>query len=158
VGQQGEALTAMVHSSLEEARRRDDIYRSSWHYRWGKRLGVAKYQRAAFKQRARRIITGRGARMMWQRAHRGWCDEDIWGLDCYIARVLEGSLHHLAETTHGWPGEESAWPEFEQWQEYVHDLARRMGDWDKDSCSGDAFKTTRQAMFEWAEHYGHWWD
>lgn len=40
----------------------------------------------------------------WHRARYGWAPRDTWNLDHYLARVMAGSLRHLAETTHGAPG------------------------------------------------------
>ena len=45
----------------------------------------------------------RQIRNRWIRGRQGWCPEDVWSLDVYLARVLAGSLAHLANTTHGTP-------------------------------------------------------
>ncbi len=45
----------------------------------------------------------RRLRVFWQRGRRGWADEDVWGLDSYLARVIAESTAHLAEIAHGCP-------------------------------------------------------
>lgn len=39
----------------------------------------------------------------WHRARYGWAPRDTWSLDCYLNRVLAGSLAHLAEHSNGAP-------------------------------------------------------
>ena len=39
----------------------------------------------------------------WHRARYGWAPRDTWGLDDYLAGVLGGSLHHLADHHCGTP-------------------------------------------------------
>jgi len=39
----------------------------------------------------------------WQRAYRGWCDEDVWGFDWYLSKVIVEGLKKLKETKHGTP-------------------------------------------------------
>jgi hypothetical protein len=130
----------------------------TWQYRLKRKLGLVGYQRYTAHRKLKRIFSGWGFKMMSQRVRKGYCTEDVWSLDCHIAEVLSGALHELADISHGWPGEESPWPTFEQWQAYVHDVADRMGAWGKDFCDDNAFKKTQQAMREFAEHFGMWWD
>ena len=40
----------------------------------------------------------------WHRARHGWADRDTWELDVHLARVMGGSLAHLAECSNGSPG------------------------------------------------------
>jgi hypothetical protein len=143
---------------LEELKAERQRRERTWQYRLQKKLGLAPYQRHAMWRRLRRICSGWEFKMMSQRVRKGWCTEDVWSLDCHIAEVLSGALHELADISHGWPGEVSPWPTFEQWQAYVHGVADRMGAWGKNFCDEDTFKTTQQAMREFAEHFGMWWD
>lgn len=39
----------------------------------------------------------------WQRAYRGWCDEDVWGFDWYLSKVIIEGLKRLKVTKHGTP-------------------------------------------------------
>lgn len=52
------------------------------------------------------------------RGRHGWAPRDCWELDGYLARVMGESLHHLAETEHGWPGWENQ--DFEDWVAELH--------------------------------------
>jgi len=37
------------------------------------------------------------------RGKNGWCPEDTWNLDCYLAKVISETTAYLAKTTHGAP-------------------------------------------------------
>lgn len=39
----------------------------------------------------------------YQRAYRGWSDEDCWGFSSYISDVIIGGLKWLKENKHGYP-------------------------------------------------------
>jgi len=52
----------------------------------------------------------------YQRLTRGWDDTATYSLDTHLAGVLGAQLIHLAETTHGWPGEETMWETPEKWE------------------------------------------
>ena len=47
-----------------------------------------------------------------QRARRGYSDEDIWGFQDYLARVIAGGIGQLRNRTRGHPGTISA----EEWE------------------------------------------
>ena len=64
-----------------------------------------------------------------QRAVRGWDDTATWGLDTHLCRTLADQLDHLADTTHGWPGDDPAYPEFSDWQADLHKNASRLRGW-----------------------------
>ena len=51
----------------------------------------------------------------WQRGKRGWAINDTWGLDHYLADVIIGSVTHLRNNLHGYPGDDKA-PTIEAWQ------------------------------------------
>lgn len=51
----------------------------------------------------------------YQKARRGWSDDELWSLDRSLARRLGAQLTALASTTHGWPQSEK-YPTFEDWQ------------------------------------------
>ena len=61
----------------------------------------------------------------YQRIARGWADLDTWDLDASLAEYLHGTLHHLADTTHGWP-QGPDFPEFEDWQKALHQTAETL--------------------------------
>lgn len=89
----------------------------------------------------------------WQRGRRGWADEDVWSFDDYITRVMAEGIAHLADTDHGWPGENSKWPTHEEWVAYLRDLSGRLRRWDADSDD-----VTAPAVHEVADILGHLWD
>jgi hypothetical protein len=91
-----------------------------------------------------------------QRGRRGWADRDTYDLDRYLSSVIAGSLRHLADISHGWPGESSEWPTFEQWLTQLRDLADtfdRFCQWEdipadeRESTIDVAFATLRKAWW-----------
>ena len=48
----------------------------------------------------------------WQRGRRGWCYEDVWSVDAWLARTLPPMLDQLRKENHGWPGEPMT---FDEW-------------------------------------------
>ena len=49
-----------------------------------------------------------------QLVRRGWADTDTWGLDHTLCLRLGAQLLHLADTAHGWPGDDE-FPTYEDW-------------------------------------------
>jgi len=39
----------------------------------------------------------------WQRITRGYCDCDLWDLDCYVSELIESMLYDFADKTQGYP-------------------------------------------------------
>jgi hypothetical protein len=39
----------------------------------------------------------------YQRGRRGWADEDVWGFDNYLAKIIAEGLEELAKISHGIP-------------------------------------------------------
>ena len=54
----------------------------------------------------------RPIKRFWQRGRRGWCYEDVWNVDNWLARTLPDMLDRLRKQNHGWPGEPMT---FEEW-------------------------------------------
>jgi len=54
----------------------------------------------------------------YQRAYRGWADEDVWCLDFYLAKVIKDSIKKLQKDTNGYPGNLTA----EQWNSILEDI------------------------------------
>lgn len=93
-----------------------------------------------------------------QRIRRGWADTDTWSLDDYITRITGEALLHLRDRGHGYPGVEP-WDTPEKWQAYLTDLSSRLLTWnDETFYDDDAYRTTRQAMIEFAQNLGYFWD
>jgi hypothetical protein len=91
------------------------------------------------------------------RGRHGWAPRDTWGLDGYLARVIGESVNHLADHTHGWPGDGSRWPLFEDWQKELHKnandlLAYADGLYDVDPLDPEP------ALNRLASFWGHLWD
>jgi hypothetical protein len=63
-----------------------------------------------------------------KRGKRGWADNDVWGLDSYLARVISESLIHLSKTSHGWPAQDK-FPTPESWTKYLEELSRAFKDY-----------------------------
>jgi len=63
----------------------------------------------------------RSLKWCYQRAIKGYCDKDIWGLDSSICDYLYGTLKQLSKNCHGWP--DSKFETYEEWQEYLSETA-----------------------------------
>lgn len=120
-----------------------------WRYRWPYALEVA-YGR--FHNRRPRPIFR--ARMMWQRARRGWSIEDSWSFDYYMADVIAGGVRSIRERGISHPGELTP----ERWDEILLEIEQGMAaarriqlgedtDWNKDLAQ------FRKAM----DHLKEWW-
>lgn len=64
----------------------------------------------------------------WHRARYGWAPRDTWNLNNYLNRVFAGSLHYLADHSHGCPAayvDESAKDhECDKWEAELRRWAR----------------------------------
>ena len=61
---------------------------------------------------------GRNIKWAYQRITRGWCDKDVWNLDCWFLDVVVPMLKHLKETKHGYP----AYMTEEQWNHILDEM------------------------------------
>jgi len=71
---------------------------------------------------------------LYQRATRTWDDRELWSLDRALTKRLGEQLINLADTAHGWPGEENGYPSVEDWNSvlYTHGKALRNYSLNKD--------------------------
>lgn len=67
-------------------------------------------------------LFGRQFKWAYQRIVRGYCDYDVWDLDTYYLDLFYETLNHLADTTHGYPGNKE-FPTPEAWDKYLRDMA-----------------------------------
>lgn len=73
----------------------------------------------------------RRLRWKWQRMCRGWSDRDTWSLDSYLAQIISGSVTHLRDHGHSYPGEEQGADE-QQWHDILTRIAEPLSmDWDR---------------------------
>lgn len=97
------------------------------------------------------------------RGRRGWAPSDTWNLDGYFSRVMGEALARFAESTHGWPGEESEWPKFEDWQAEIRTQSKALlayaneefnwnGGWQERA------EANAKAIARLSEYWGHLWD
>lgn len=54
----------------------------------------------------------------WQRAYRGWADEDTWNLDGYLASVIKESVTFLKSHHYGYPTDLSE----KEWDDILSDI------------------------------------
>lgn len=99
----------------------------------------------------------------WQRLTRGWDDRSLWSLDWYLCRTLGAQLTELANTTHGWPGNEE-FPEFTDWTNALRHhgaVLTAAADYDilDDEQDEEALRANAQESLRWvAEHLHDLWD
>jgi len=66
----------------------------------------------------------RNIKYAWQRATKGYCDQDVWNLDNYLICLTRDSINHLAHNSWGYPGDDT--PEgktFENWKNYLEKIS-----------------------------------
>jgi len=112
----------------------------------------------------------------WQRVSRGWDDSATWSLDVHLARLLSEQLNHLADTTHGWPGEpDGDFPHFEDWQFALRENALKLrvyadgkfsvpdaglasSESDLNAVLEEQYSAAQEAMRWVADNFGSLWD
>ena len=63
------------------------------------------------------------SRMMWQRARRGWSEEDSWGLHYYLMHVISGSVQFMRNMPpHGHPNGVT----YEEWSQILDEIVSGM--------------------------------
>lgn len=100
------------------------------------------------------------ARMMWQRAHRGFSDEDCWGLNNHLARVTVGGIKNLREWANGYPAELGS---NEAWDAILAQIQEGFEVWlEHDGWFGTNDQEAEKKFKEAIALYGHWfgalWD
>ncbi len=72
-------------------------------------------------------------RIFIQRGKRGYANSDVWGLDCYLSKVISKSVQHLKENLNGMPNglTEGQWIDILNKIVYTFEIA-------KDITNGDA--------------------
>ena len=99
------------------------------------------------------------ARMMWQRARRGYSTEDCWSLDHHLARVTVAGVARLREWAHGYPqevGSIEAWDAIlAQIQDGFQAFLDTDGWW---NTGGDEEQRFKAGMALYAKWFGALWD
>lgn len=91
-------------------------------------------------------------RMKWQRAQRGWSDEDVWGLNFYLTEVIAGSVREMRRISHGYPNGITA----EEWDQILNEIAEGMdaalvmlNDWDWPEGGEEKFNRAMAHLTKW---------
>ena len=76
----------------------------------------------------------RGGMYAYQRAARGWSEDDTWDLGTRLCTTLAAQLNHLADTAWGWPGGEdyaggNDYAEPEDWTAALRQAATGLEGW-----------------------------
>jgi hypothetical protein len=54
----------------------------------------------------------------WQRAYRGWADDDTWNLDGYLSKIIRDSVKGLRNTNDSYPAD----MKFEEWEAILDNI------------------------------------
>lgn len=66
----------------------------------------------------------RNIKYAWQRATKGYCDQDLWSLDWYYANMFSASLKEMAESSYGYPCEfENEENGMEKWKAILNEMS-----------------------------------
>jgi hypothetical protein len=97
----------------------------------------------------------REPRYGWQRARRGYSEQDVWGLFWHLSRVIAGSTRELRDTGHGHPNGTTP----EEWDEILTAIADGFEAATKDHDMTEAdHEALRKAQLLFAKHYLDLWD
>lgn len=125
-----------------------------WHYKM--KLTFSRWWRYGWLYQLRPSTNWRRAKYFIQRGRRGWSIPDTWSLDDYLAGVIGPSLRHLAHATHGWPGEGSRWKTYEDWRDYLVEIAdafddyKRHWEWEMEGYDSKMSDEAKRAHFKWS--------
>lgn len=145
------------HTSFSELR--NMAYRR-W-YQFGWRSPVVLYKRARFRHWPFRL------RMAWQRARRGYSDEQLWGLNFTVAKLTVLACCMMRENAHSYPTEFSEEPVgdgrgWEAWEEILLKIEAGFQAWlDEDGYverNPEQEAKFKEAMELYGEWFGGLWD
>ena len=144
------AMTNPVYAEIQ-ARRETGSGSSLWGMNAERHLGQAEYDtQESIRDRltpdplwwplVRRVRARpvrdvvRGGMYAYQRAVRGWSDDDTWDLGTRLCTTLAAQLNHLADTARGWPGGEefaggNDYAEPEDWTAALRQAATGLEGW-----------------------------
>ena len=99
------------------------------------------------------------------RGKNGWCPEDTWNLDWYLARVISETTKYLAKTTHGFPPELT----FKRWKRVLKTISEginapyrldesvnNMGKYNEQSKI--AYEKQKKALELFVKYFNFLWD
>jgi len=99
-------------------------------------------------------------KMPFQRAVRGYCDYDLWNINCWFLDTMSKMLLRLSKEAVSYPGR-GKYIEFEPWakdlEKYGH-MAKRLYDVDYDLRTDD-YKNDLEEFLSWfKEYFKELWD
>lgn len=83
-----------------------------------------------------------------QRSERGYCDADIWDMDCWFLDVIPTMLRQLADDDLGFP--EPTFSTHEEWKDWLISLAEQF-----ESCATEAVED--QNPYDWEHNSDEYW-
>ena len=100
----------------------------------------------------------REAKWKWQRAQRGWSDQDSWGIYAYLGGIIPEMVRHMRSYTGGHPGRLK---NMKQWYKILDDMAygfEQQAKWDADYVSMVGWKKNGKEYYdfkdkEWCKAY-----
>ena len=87
----------------------------------------------------------------------GWCPEDTWSLDEYLARVISEATGYLAKTVHGFPPELT----FKRWKEILKQISKDIiikDDYKTEKEQLKAYEKRKEALKLFVTYFNNLWD
>lgn len=110
----------------------------------------------------------RAVKRFYQRGKRGWADEDLWNFDAYLASVISGGLHGLADIAHGFPSDLREFEDkqeveelFQAWVDSLHRNADCIALYNAGNMRPDNPETldeVHESLIWVVENFGDLWD
>ena len=91
------------------------------------------------------------------RGKNGWCPEDTWNLDCYLAKVISETTAYLAKTTHGAPIGVSS----KGWKKILKQISRDIivrDDIITEKSQLEAYAKRKKALELFVKYFNFLWD
>ena len=91
------------------------------------------------------------------RGKNGWCPEDTWNLDVYLAKVISETTSYLAKTVHGFPRELT----FKRWKDILNQISKDIVIKDFYNTEKEqlkAYEKRKEALELFVKYFNNLWD
>lgn len=101
--------------------------------------------------------TYREIKSFLQRGYRGYADNDVWGLDEYLSRVISETTGHLAKNTSSYPGGMT----FSNWKKILRQISKDIqikDHYKTEKEQSQSYAKQQEALKLFVKYFCHLWD
>jgi len=91
------------------------------------------------------------------RGKNGWCPEDTWNLDWYLAKVISETTGYLSRTIHGFPPELT----FKKWKGILKQISKDIQikeEYKTEKAQLKAYEKRKKALELFVKYFNNLWD